>query len=152
MPEVTGTSAAVWMTQHRSYWRSIPLRSCRPGGVACCISNICRNLFLRKLSLILSEAKRVYFQWKPQQIISWVHATPTQTFSEVPDNTADSWDELHLQAGESSQLYTASLQMIHGVIPLFALIQLMLHCPFWPVQVQCHLLTQLHYQLFSLIF
>lgn len=54
MPEVTRTSAAVWMTQHRSYGRSIPLRSCRPGGVARCISNICRNLFVRKLSVILS--------------------------------------------------------------------------------------------------
>lgn len=96
------------MTQHRSY-RSIPLWSWRPGGFACCISNICINLFLRKLSLILSiwSKRKVYFQWKPQQIICWVHTTLTQTFSEGYDDTAHNWDELHLQAGESSQLHTA---------------------------------------------
>lgn len=53
------------MTQHRSYRRSMPLWSSRSGGFACCISNIYRNFFLRKLSLILSsEAKESLFPVK----------------------------------------------------------------------------------------
>lgn len=153
MPEVTRTSAAVWMTQHRSCGRSIPLRSCRPGGVARCISNICRNLFLWKLSVILSI-------WGKKSLFS-VKTSTNYLLSTCYANTDLLWGTWWY----SPQLRWATftgwrvITAVHcipsndsGVIPLFALIQLVLRCPFWPVQAHCHLLTQLHYQLFSLTF
>lgn len=157
MPEVPQTSAAVWMIQHRSWRRPMPSRSWRPGGTLRCICCIRSNLFLKLLSLTFSIwGPNVYFQWKSQQTICWVHTNIlTQTFAEV---IRWGWYSPQLRVATFTgwilitvvRCFLSNDSCGYSSVHIYSNI-LVLQCTFWLVQAHFHLLMQLCYQLFGVI-